>query len=736
MSDRPDIAALPDFLQAQAQHQAGDIAAAARLYRQLLERHGDEARLHALLGIAELQLGNLAEGVARLGRALEIDPDQPELLCNRALGLQALGRPDEALADYDRAAALQPDLLAAQEPRLGLLVRRERFTEALDACDRIVALLPDFAGAYSNRGNILKLLDRFEDAMTDYGRAIALKPDFAEAYNNRGNALKELGRPAEALTDYETAVALNPDLAEAHNNRGSVLHALQRFDEALVAYATAIAKNPGDAGAHLNRSITWLALGRLSDAAADIARARALAPDDARVISLQFRIAGQRCDWHDHLGLTAALRNCVARGGTVSPFDLLHAFDDPALHRQAATRAAGKTLTSVPRAPSAHRRLRIAYLSADFVDHVVAHQAVELFERHDRGNFETYGVCLHPHPPTGALRERLKSGFDHFREAAALSDHQIAETLAAWQIDIAVDLGGYTEMGRPRILAHRPAPLTATYLGYPGTLGADYIDYLIADNSVLPPGSEENYAEKLVRLPASFMPVDTREPPPLAGATRTAAGLPEHGFVFCAFNHPRKLTPQLFDLWMTLLRQIAGSVLWLRNMPTETADNLRREATARGVEPQRLIFAPYTATRAENFARLTLADLYLDTFPYGAHATATDFLRMGVPIVTCAGKSFASRVAAGMLTAAGLPELIAEDFAAYEAKALALARHAERLEKVRVKTSNTRHSVLFDMGRLCRNLERAYLTMWDRHADGTKPESFTIEETGATCGKV
>jgi predicted O-linked N-acetylglucosamine transferase (SPINDLY family) len=403
------------------------------------------------------------------------------------------------------------------------------------------------------------------------------------------------------------------------------------------------------------------------------------------------------------------------------------AFDDPELLLLAAKIKAGPSKQITPSRPvQTHVRLRIAYLSPDFHDHPVAHQAVELLERHDKTRFETYGVCLRPGPES-AIRQRLRRAFDHFVEAGALSDRDIAQLLADLQIDIAVDLGGYTDAGRTISLSFRPAPIAVNYLGYPGTLGADYIDYLVADALVVPPDAERFYTEKIVRLPDCFLPSDTAGRALPAPPPRAEAGLPETGFVFCAFNNSYKIAPEMFDIWMRLLRAVDGSVLWLSIGDEKARSNLRAEARARQVSSERLVFAGRVEERARHLARLALADLFLDTLPYNAHSTASDMLWAGVPLVTCMGRSFAARVAGSMLTAIGAEELITRDLAQYEALALDLARSPERLAAVRAKLVRNRTShPLFDTARLCRHLENAYETMWDFHMKGMKPESFMV----------
>jgi predicted O-linked N-acetylglucosamine transferase (SPINDLY family) len=384
----------------------------------------------------------------------------------------------------------------------------------------------------------------------------------------------------------------------------------------------------------------------------------------------------------------------------------------PSVSTAPATSAA-PTALSVPTAPSAStpaRRIRVAYVSADFRDHPVSHLLVGVLERHDKQRFETLGVSLRA-GDGGEISQRITAAFDRLIDATVLSDQEIAELLRELEVDIAVDLMGFTDGARPGIFAHRAAPVQVNYLGYAGTLGAEYIDYVLADEVVIPPGQERWYAEKVIRLPHCFLPNDDKRaigPIP----SREQAGLPARGMVFCAFTNAYKINPPVFDIWMRLLREVPQSVLWLRGMGAEARTNVLREAAVRGVEAQRLVFAPHVASMAEHLARHQLADLYLDTLPYNAHSTTCDALWAGVPVITCVGRTFASRVAASALTAVGLPELITQDLQEYEHRAVQLAREPERLRELRQRLAAQRQrSPLFDTHTYCQHLEGAYLEM-------------------------
>jgi predicted O-linked N-acetylglucosamine transferase (SPINDLY family) len=532
---------------------------------------------------------------------------------------------------------------------------------------------------------------------------------------------REAGRLRDSLADCDHAVALAPDDAVMHCNRGDTLLTLGRHDQALEAFDRAAALGPLQAKVFAGRALVLRHLRRYEEALADCDRALALDPALGRVAGERFLLAGLLCDWRARAA--EDLERRVREGQTVAPWIIATAIDDPALQLAAARRATLLAAAARPSTPP-HERLRIAYLSPDFHEHPTAHLLVELIERHDRARVESFGICLHDGPDSD-IRRRLARAFEHFIAAGARSDAELVRLLQEGEIDIAVDLAGHAGGARPGIFQARPAPLIVNYAGHPGTLGAGWADYILADGVVIPPGGAENFSEQVVRLPHCYLPSDTRfavAPTP----SRAAAGLPEQGFVFCCFNNSTKLTPQMFDIWMRLLRETPDSVLWLLAENDAARRHLRAEAQKRDVAPSRLVFAGRRA-RADYLGRLPLADCFLDTLPCNAHTTAADALWMGVPLITCMGKSFAARVAGSMLTAIGMEELIAPDLAGYAAMALDLAGAPEKLAALRAKLAANRSSCpLFDTARLARHIETAYETMWQRHAAGLPPAGFDV----------
>jgi protein O-GlcNAc transferase len=543
--------------------------------------------------------------------------------------------------------------------------------------------------------------------------------------------LLHLRRPAEALASLEQALTLREDHSDAHYNRGIALRALGEPAAAVASFDKALALRPDHADAHYNRGIALRDLKRLDAAIAGFDRALALNGDHRYAFCAMADAALAACDWSRTAVLAAELENHVVQQRSfIAPFTLLEYGSAPSLHLQCARTAAADKLPAVP-LPSGgsvqpRQRLRIAYLSADFYRHATAFLMAELFELHDRSRFEIIGISFGADDGSD-MRARLTKAFDQFHDVRSWSDREVAQLLRDLDVAIAVDLKGHTQDARLGILAHRGAPIQVSYLGYPGTTGADFIDYVIADKTVLPFDEQPFYTEKIVHLPDCYQVNDSKRPIAPREPTRLDAGLPEHGFVFCCFNNSYKIAPPVFEIWMRLLRDIDGSVLWLLHDNEAARQNLMREAAVRAVDPERLVFAGRLEL-AEHLARHRLADLFLDTLPYNAHTSASDALWAGLPLLTCCGASFAGRVATSLLRAAGLADLATRDLGEYEALALRLARDPRELRAVRDRLAANRSTcALFDTDRFRGRIEAAYRMMWDLRSRGESPRSFSVE---------
>jgi predicted O-linked N-acetylglucosamine transferase (SPINDLY family) len=689
------------------------------------EAHNNRAGLLATLKRHE-------EALAGLDRALAIKPDYEEAHNNRGNVLSALGRNEEALASYERALAIQPDYAEAINNCGNVLSALDRHEDAIVRFDQALALAPGYAAAWYNRGNALSALRRYEDAIASYDQALAIAPHYAEALDNCGNALLNLNRHEEALESFERAIALNPANPATHNNRGSALSALKRHELALASYQQAIALQPNFLDALSNRGNVFKDLRRHEEALASFEQALAIDPEHVDASVGMAEVVLSVCDWTRTEALAGELAARVtACKPTVAPFTLLAYCDDPLLHRKCAETFVADRMPVRPTplwtGPAVRRdKIRVAYLSADFHRHATAYLVAELFELHDRSRFDILGLAF-DWDDGSDVRRRLVESFDQFYDVRTRSDRDVARLLLSLEVDIAIDLKGHTGDSRLGIFAHRPAPVQASYLGYPGTIGADFIDYIITDPVVAPLDHEPFYVEKIAQLPDCYQVNDRKRTIAERVPGRKEAGLPPTGFVFCCFNNNYKITAPVFDVWMRLMQAAPGSVLWLLRDNVGAERNLRREAQRRGIDPVRLVFAGRT-TLADHLARHRLADLFLDTLPYNAHTTASDALWAGVPLITCQGKAFAGRVGASLLRSVGLPELVTESLADYEAAALRLATDPAALAEVRQKLANNRETCpLFDADRFRRHIEAAYTTMWETWQRGEPPRSFAVE---------
>jgi predicted O-linked N-acetylglucosamine transferase (SPINDLY family) len=731
-NDRPTQMPPGNLLeQALAHHQRGMFDEAERLYRAILGNEPDNAGALTLLGTLHAQRGNFQEAVRLIERSLTLRPEQPVALSTMGIAYRGLKRLDEAVAAFDKAIALNQGFAEAYNNKAVALHELKRYAEALACCERALALQPGNPSALNNRGNALQSLKRYDEAIASYGGAIALLPHYAEAFHNRGDALTALKRFDLALMDYDVAIALNPDYAEAFNSRGNALKNLGRVEEALASFERAALLKPDFAEAYNNRGILFAKIFDWGRAFLDFDKAYGLNPELEYVEGWRLHAKMHMCDWagldEEMARLAAHVRE--ARRAT-EPFMLLPTTASAA--DQLAC-AAIYTADKFPPAPAplwrgerySHDRIRVGYVSGEFRAQATAYLTADLFECHDRSRFELYAISSGA-DDASPTRQRLQRAFDVFVDVAGKSDAEVAALIRAAEIDILVNLNGYFGLDRTEVFAMRAAPVQVNYLGFPGTMGAPYMDYIIADRHLIPYDRRMHYSEKPVYLPDSYQPNDRKKPASAKTFTRAQCGLPENGVVFCCFNNHHKILPLMFDVWMRILAAVEGSVLWLLEGDAVVRRNLEHEAEKRGIPAARLVFAPFMAF-ADHMAREVLADLFLDTLPHNAHTTASDALWCGVPVVTCVGETFAARVASSLLSAVGLPELITVSLEDYEALAIALARDPARLAALKAKLTMDRGSApLFDTPRYTRHLEAAYAEMLHRQRHGDPPESFNV----------
>jgi len=593
-----------------------------------------------------------------------------------------------------------------------------------------LALAPNDVLALSNRAVALVRLGRAREAIACYDRAVAIAPDSADLLYSRAAELLGLRRFEDALACYERILTIVPNDIGALNNRAIACLNLGRVDEALASQDRALTVEPSSVVTLANRAALLVSLGRFEEALVDWEKVFAIEPEH-RAFSLAANAAAKICDWQrTERYRRLVTKYVVDRSRIVNPHLLLMYCDDPLSQLECSKDHVRFQIPSPPSplhvgARRRGERARIAYLSADFHEHATSYLTAGLLERHDRTRFEVFGISFGIDDGS-QMRGRVVKAFDQFHDVRALSDLEVAKLLRALEIDIAVDLKGHTKDARFGIFAHRPAPIQVSYLGYPGTTGADFIDYVIADEIVLPFDQQSFYTEKIVHLPGCYQVNDRKREIATRTPTRAECGLSERGFVFCCFNNNFKITPPIFEVWMRLLEAVEGSVLWLVRDNAAAERNLRKETAARGIDPARLVFADRLAL-AEHLARHRVADLFLDTLPYNAHTTASDALWAGVPVLTCLGKTFAGRVAASLLYAVGLPELVTQSLEEYEALAIKLARDPGLLSTFRERLNENRPSApLFDTDRFCSHIEQAYLTMLGMHDRGEKPRGFSV----------
>jgi len=681
-------------------HRRGDLAAAEGIYRQMLGAAPRSFDLLHLLGALRVQKGEVTAGIALLRQAIAVDPRQASAHANLA----------KALLDVDDAAG------------------------ALDAANQALRLTEEYPEAWYNRGRALQSLTRFHEAVAAYQRALELRPDYLHALNILGNLLRELRRPDAALECLERAVALDPNFVGALNNLGLVHLDLRRTEKALACFERALELLPAYANALHNRGNALLDLQRYPEAADSFARLADVAPDFMFVHGSLLHARLQSCDWRDHRALSERVTRLVEADARADlPFAFLSVSASAALQLRCArvyTQSQYPALAASVPSPAAlpqdeaSARIRVAYVSGDFGAHAVSYLMAGVLELHDRSRFEITAISW-GRQPDGPIRRRLEAAFDRFIDVTHEGDDAVVALMRDLEIDIAVDLSGHTRDQRTGIFARRAAPIQVNCLGLPGTMGADFMDYLIADRTLIPESLRPYYAERVVWMPVSYQPSDAGRVAAVTGP-RASFGLPLEGLVLCSFNTTVKLNPPLFDIWMRVLAAAPGSVLWLLATHPAAADNLRREAMQRGVAAERLVFAPRIGY-AEHLGRYAHVDLFLDTLPFNAGATAGDALSQGVPVLTCAGESFAARMSASLLTALGLAELVTDDLGRYETIALELVRSPPRLARLRSVLGEARAGhAFFDTDRYRRHLESAFLAMWRRHAQGLAPAAFEV----------
>jgi protein O-GlcNAc transferase len=726
----------PDLLESQnnlglTYQEQGQLDLAAASFQSALQLSPGDFDIHNNLVNVFLNQGRNAEALAVAERALNLQPSDASLHNKRGVALKRLGRLDEAVETYQQALQLSPGLFETHY-NLGVLLQDKGQMDEAEAKYRAALQWnPNFAQAYCALGIVLKEQGKLDLASAYLRHALKLQPNSPDAYCNLGSVYKDLGRLDEAIACQRQALALKPDFAEAFNNLGNALGEQGSLDEATESLRKALIIKPDFAMAYNNLGNALVKKGIPGEATECYQKALALQPDNLTYLAHLIHQRQHVCQWENLTNLSQQLIEGIDRefasdkAAGVPSFSFL-VLPTPTTAAQQLRCAQMESLkfNSLPalHSPAGRRakeKITLGYLSGDYQLHATAYLIAELFEKHDRDRFEVIGYGYGPDDGS-AMRQRLLAAFDKFVDLRDVSFQESAQRIAADEVDILIDLKGYAGATRPAILAMRPASIQVNYLGYPGTMGAPFMDYILVDNFIVPDDQQPYFTEKLIHLPGCYQINDSKREIASHTPTRAECDLPAEGFVFCDFNNSYKITPEVFSIWMELLKEVPGSVLWLLEGNSAVAVNLRREAEVRGVARDRLIFAA-KKPMAEHLARHRLADLFLDTFPVCAHTTASDALWAGCPLLTLAGATFIARVAGSLLRTIGLPELITTSFDEYKAQALRLARDAQMLADLRARLSDNRlTSNLFDSTLFTRNLEKAYARMWEsKHQDSS-----------------
>jgi protein O-GlcNAc transferase len=740
-------------------------------FEELLKMHPDHVGALLNRGIAMRLLGRVDQSISSFQSALAIDPNNSDVHFHRGLSLnflacprealdsfdyalklnpnfheaalyrgrtlKALGRLDDALAAFDALLKSNPNNLAALNDRGGALQALHRHEEAIAAFDFVLSIDPHLTFVLYNRAVSLRAIRSFDEAIKSLDHIIASDPTVVDAYICKGNVFRDQARPFDAVKCFEMALSLDPHNVDVHVSLGNILWDLQRLTGALECYDNGLRIQPGHADALNNRGNVLRKLKRLEEALDSFELCLESNPDHPYAFSGLADTALHLSDWkRTELLRSEVITRVAERKSVLAPLTFLGYCSDPDLQLRCANNYVHDKILVRPQPLwngqiYNHSKIRLAYISSDFCRHATSFLIAELIERHDRDSFETIGVSFGVNDNSD-LRRRLVNAFDHFIDVNLESDQTVAELLRSREIDIVVDLKGHTQDSRPVIFGYRPAPVQVNYLGYPGTTGYDCMDYIIADEIVLPFDQQPFFSEKIVHLPNCYQATDTTRNISANKLTRRDVGLPADGFVFCCFNHNWKITPQIFEIWMRLLHNVPQSVLWLIEDNSGARMNICDAAARQGINPKRLIFSAKIKME-DHLERHNLADLFLDTLPINAHTTASDALWAGLPILTCRGNAFAARVAASLLCAIDLPELVTDSLEQYEAAAMNLAMFPERLQRVRDKLRRRKRSApLFDIARFRQHIEAAYRTMSEIAKRGEKPRSFRVPDQHQT----
>ncbi len=723
-------------------HSQGNISEAAKYYQQFINQGFKDQRVFSNYGNILQSLGKSKEAEILIRKAIELNPNFAIAHYNLGNTLKDLGKLKEAEISTRKAIELNPNFIDAHNNLGNILNDLGKLKEAEISTRKAIELNPNFVDAHNNLGNILNDLGKLKEAEISIRKAIELNPNFIDAHTNLGTILKDLGKLEEAEIATLEAVKLNPDFADSHYNLGNILRDLGKLKEAEIATRKAIEINPNFANAHLNLGSILIDLGKLKEAELSTRKAIKIDPDftlahfnlgiiftnlgkyiDAidcykKAIKLNNSFTPAKiglieskkdiCDWSDQKTINTWIQNLGIEGRSVIPFPFFFLEDNPLKELKRAQNyykqnfnQKGSNITNFK-----NKKVHIGYFSSDFMDHATMHLIASIFEFHDKSKFRIYLYSFTPREDS--YTERAKKSGCIYRDIKNLNTIESVKLARSDRIDIAIDLKGYTKHSRMKIFSYRVAPIQINYLGYPGSLGAENIDYIIADNILIPKENEKFYSEKIIRMPNCYQCNDNKKEISKESIFRKDFSLPDQGFIFTCFNSNKKISPKEFDIWMKLLKEVKGSVLWLYKSNPWAIKNLCKEAERRNIDSNRLIFANKLPLE-KHLARYSLGDLALDTFNCNGHTTTSDALWAGLPVLTKIGESFSARVSASLLTSLGIPELITNDEKEYEEKAIHIANNPDVLKELKYKIVTLRKkSPLFDSKLFTKNLESKF----------------------------
>jgi predicted O-linked N-acetylglucosamine transferase (SPINDLY family) len=698
----------------------------------LKNNYPNNALLFNISGVCLKALGRLDAAIKNFQISLDIKPDYFEVSYNLGLTFQQIGNFDNAIKSFKVAIKYKPDYAEAHANLAHTLKQVGHLEGAISSYRKTISIRPNYAEAYNNLGNILIDIGQINEAKKCFEEAIKIKPNFAEAFNNLGNIMRDYGQLDNAYKSYLSASKIKPNFAEVHNNLGIIYSELGEHLLAIESYSNAIDKKKNFGEAYANLGGAQKRLRRLNEATESYQNAIEINPNIPYILGDLINTKMNLCLWESYAqDFEKILIKINKNEKAIRPFPSLALISDPKVQKRIAENFSKSRFhksidVSIPKKTNKENKIRVGYFSPDFRSHAVASLISELFEEHDRHKFEIHAFYFGPNT-NDEMNLIIKSAVDYYHDVRSLGHKDVALLARKVKLDIAVDLCGYTQDCRPEIFAERAAPTQINYLGYPGTMGVDFMDYIIADKTIIPKKNQEHFSEKIIYMPNSYQVNVSSKDLTEIQFTRQEFGLPQEGFVFCCFNNSYKITPSVFKSWMKILQGVNGSVLWVFESNKNSVKNLKDAAVKHGVSKDRLIFASHMSVE-KHLNRIRLADLFLDTLPYNAHTMGSDTLRMGIPLLTCMGETLASRVAASLLFSLNLPEMVTITLEEYVSVAIKLATNQQEILKIKHKLSrNVLSSSLYNTRKFSKDLENAYLQIYENVKKKKKPCHIYVE---------